>query len=501
MEDVDRRLAALEERLGVLVADNERLRVLNEELVAENAGPGERVAALEAERDRDSDNSSKPPSADPVGPRKKRAERRAEQRQAGRKRGGQKGSPGSSLERRTPDDTVVHAPVLCPCCGDDLADAPVVGTETRQVIDVPAVEAIVSDHVVEKRRCGCGTVTAGEFPPEARAPVCWGPRVRALAIYLVVRQHLPIGRAAEMLSDVIGAPVSWGWLCAIQQEAHRLLGPFLDEVRAQLRDAAVVHADETGTRVVTADGEVGRHWVHVACTDMLTLLLAHRTRSAEAIVEMDVLVDFDGTIVHDGYTTYDTLIGDKTFHAQCGLHLLRHLTAVGENPVFARWTSQMSQILLEAKRHAETAAEAEQAKVPARQAARIRRRYDQTIDVALSLLPLGSPPPRRHTGGWSVSQREAWNLATRLRRDKQQVLRLLNDTRVPLDNNQAERDLRMVKLHDKISGTFRSTAGAQAYAGIRSYVQTAAKHGLNQLAALEQLFTTGPWLPPPRPAT
>ncbi len=475
------RVVQLEGRLVELIAENEALR--------------DRVARLEAELRRDSNNSSKPPSADPIEPRKKRAERRAEARRSGRKQGGQPGAPGASLRRRDPDVTLIRRPVECSCCGSDLAGAPVVGTEVRQVIDLPAIEAVVSDHVIEKRRCACGTVTAGEFPPEARAPVCWGPEVRAFAVYLLVRQHLPITRCAELLRDLLGAPVSAGWLCQVQLEAAGRLNPFIGAIKDQLRAAPVVHADETGTRVVTAEG-VGRHWVHVACTELITLLSVHRRRGAEALLDIDVLPRFEGTIVHDGWAPYETIDGPATLHAQCGAHLLRHLTAVGEHAPFARWTSQMGQILIEAKRISETAAADGQPKVSAGAARRIRTRYHQTLDIALHLLPEGPPPPRRHTNGWTTAERDAWNLASRMRRDADQVLRLLDDTRVPFDNNQAERDLRMIKIHDKISGCFRSLTNAEAYAATRSYLQTAGKHGTNRFDALRQLFTTGPWIPP-----
>jgi len=482
-------LAALEARLGELVIENERLR-------AENLALRDRVACLEAELGRDSNNSSKPPSADPIEPRKKRAERRAEARKSGRKQGGQPGAPGASLRRRDPDVTLIRRPVACSCCGSDLTGAPVVGTEVRQVIDLPAIEAVVSDHVIEKRRCACGSVTAAEFPPEARAPVCWGPEVRAFAVYLMVRQHLPITRCAELLRDVLGAPVSAGWLCQVQLEAAGRLGPFIGTIKDRLRASGVVHADETGTRIATIAGGVGRHWVHVAATELLTLLSVHRRRGAEALLDIDVLPGFDGVIVHDGWAPYETIDGNSTLHAQCGAHLLRHLTAVGEQPPFTRWTTQMAQILIEAKRTSETAAHGGQSVVASRAARRIRTRYHQTLDIALALLPPGRPPPRRHTGGWTTAQRDAWNLATRMRNDADQVLRLLDDTRVPFDNNQAERDLRMIKIHDKISGCFRSLTNAEAYAATRSYLQTAGKHGTNRFDALRQLFTTGPWIPP-----
>jgi transposase len=183
-------------------------------------------------------------------------------------------------------------------------------------------------------------------------------------------------------------------------------------------------------------------------------------------------------------------------HAQCGAHLIRHLKAVGETPAFAEWTTAMIDLLRQANTLARGAAAAGHSDLDADTADGIENRYRAIVADAFSLLPPGVPPRRRHTGGWNIHQRAAFNLAWRLERDIDQVLRYIDDTNVPFTNNMAERSLRMVKIHDKISGTFRSADGAEAFADIRSYIQTAAKHGHNRLDVLRQLFATGPWFPP-----
>jgi transposase len=357
------------------------------------------------------------------------------------------------------------------------------------VLEIPEIRVRVIDHVAERRRCACGHETAASFPPEARAPVCWGPEVRALAIYLLDRQHLPLARTAELLGELLDAPVSTGWLCAVQQEAAAKLVPFITTLKHRLADAPVVHADETGTRV-----GLTKHWVHTLATNLLTLLVVHPKRGVEALEDIGILADYTGTVVHDGWAPYEVFAGAT--HAQCGAHLLRHLASVGKTPAFAMWCAEMTGILLAAKAASEAAADQGRLQVRPSRAAGLRRRYQACLDDAFALLPPGPLPRRRHQGGWGVHQRAAFNLATRLRHDDDQVLRLLDDTRVPFDNNTAERALRMVKLHDKISGTFRSQDGATAFATIRSYIQTVALNGQNRLDALHQLFTTGPWLPP-----
>jgi transposase len=157
----------------------------------------------------------------------------------------------------------------------------------------------------------------------------------------------------------------------------------------------------------------------------------------------------------------------------------------------------MIALLVEANTLAQAALAAGHTNLDAVSADQIETRYTQILADAFSLLPSGPPPARTHTAIWSVPQRAAWNLAVRMEVGIDQVLRFVDDTAVPFTNNLAERSLRMVKIHDKISGTFRSAESAQAFVTIRSYIQTAAAHGHNRLDVLHQLFTTGPWQPPP----
>ena len=448
-----------------------------------------RVAVLEKQLGQDSLNSSKPPSSDGVGPRKKRAERRAEQRNAGRRPGKQPGAPGAHLRRRDPDESVVYAPLCCQGCGTDMATAVVVGKEVRQVLDLIPATVRVTDHVVERRQCTCGYQTSGVFPTIARAPVCWGPEVKALAVYLLHRQHLPVLRCAELLTDVLGVPVSAGWLCGVQLEAASRLEPFIEVVRSQLAITAVLCADETGTALAT-----GKAWVHTLATDLLTLLVAHPKRGVEAMRDMGILESYQGTLVHDGWKSYETIGQFK--HAQCGAHFLRHLDAAAEISFNTEWANQIKTCLHAARAAAELASDAGKRKVPKRIAAAIQADYESAVNAAFALLPPCPPPYRRGTGGWSSWQRDTYNLANRLRKEQHQILACLDDTRVPFTNNMAERALRMVKIHDKISGTFRSNNHLNAFVTIRSYLQTAAKHHINLLDTLRQLFTTGPWTPP-----
>jgi transposase len=412
-------------------------------------------------------------------------------RLAERKPGKQPGAAGSNLPRREPNQTVgVEPAATCSGCGEDLAGARVVGREVRQVQEVRTAVHVV-DYVVHRRRCACGKVNVAEFPAEARAHVSYGPGLRALATYLMGYQHGPVARTQALLSDVFGISISAGWLASLMPELSGNLAPFIDQLKAALGAEKVLCADETGTRV-----GLGRFWVHVVSNAALTLLVAHPKRGAEALFDMGVLPKFEGTVVHDGWKPYEQL--DAATHAQCVVHLLRHLDALGTYPAHTGWTAAMRGLLLDAKAAVEEATAAGADRLDAAVLADYDARYHQIIAEAFGLLPPGMPPRPDNKAAvhrWSFEQRKAYNLARRFTDEADQVLRFLHDPAVPFDNNQAERDLRMVKLHDKISGAFRSPAGAKSFATVRSYLQTAGKQGANRLAVIQQAFTTGPWMP------
>jgi len=456
------------------------------------------VADLKARLGKDSGNSSSPPSRDRVDRRERRAAEREARKaarvndgSAPRQPGKQLGAPGATLRRREPDAVVRHRPAGCGRCGRALTGAPVVGRACRQVIEIPTPRARVIDHVVERCRCSCGHETVGLFPTEATGPTCWGPRAKAVAAYLMARQHLPLERCAEAMALLFDTPIGEGTLAGLLPDAAERLEPFLAEIARLLHAEPVVHADETSIRVGT-----GLNWVHTISTDMLTLLACHRTRGIDAIIEIGVLNHYRGVIVHDGLNVYDCDELAEASHAQCGAHLLRHLAAVGVYWKYTAWTSAMRRVLLDAKTASEHARTAGLDQVPPLIAAALRARYTQVLADTFAVIPAGPPPRRRNRGGWTHNDRDAWNLACRFRDQADQILLLLDNTRVPFDNNEAERSLRMAKLHDKIAGAFRGTAHAEAFCTVRSYIQTGRKHAVNTLDNLTRLWTTGtPWLP------
>jgi transposase len=457
------------EQLLVLLAERDGL-------ILELAG---RVAELEARLGKNSQNSSKPPSTDGYVKPEPRSLRRA----SGRKPGKQPGNRGFRLEQRAdPDETVVHVPQVCRGCGSGLVDAPVVGTECRQVFDLPPIELEVIEHQAQRRACGCGAVTTAAFPVEATAPTCYGPGVAGLGTYLLGRQHMPVERAAECLADCFGAPVSTGWLASLLPAAAAKLEEFLALARKELAGAEVAHFDETGGRVAAK-----LWWIHVGCTDRWTLYHLDERRGKTAMDAAGVLPGFTGIAVHDGLATYRRF---NVVHALCNAHHLRELLGIAQ-ATGQGWPTQLAELLVEMHVAVEVAKGAGATALSARQLSRFRKRYDALVAEGQRLNP---PPPRTGKRG-RPALGAAGALLRRLELYRDDVLRFATDFRVSFDNNRAERDVRMVKLQQKISGGWRSADGARSFLAVRSYLSTASKHGQHALVVLRDLFAGQAWIP------
>jgi transposase len=452
-----------------------------------------KVALLEERLGRNPRNSSMPPSAEGLTkpPAQNRAERRAQKRRPGK----QPGAEGTHLAQvASPDETVVHRPPACSGCGADLALADVVGTEVRQVFDLPKIAAFVTEHQLLKVRCGCGCETKAEPPKEATAPAAYGPGVRALAVYLSVYQHVPYDRLGQIFNDVMGMSVSTGALAAMVAEAGGGLGLFSDVVAELLRDAPTVHFDETGARVAGS-----LHWIHVASNALYTLLFCHTRRGGAALDDAGVIGGMSGIAVHDGFRPYRNY---EVLHQLCNAHHLRELHSVRcrfDQP----WAHDMLDLLLEANDAVHAAVARGDDQLSPATSYSIKLRYH-------SLLAKGwaaNEAPSTQTDWQGVPVEKKWyknsavNLLKRLERYQDDVLRFTTDFDAPFTNNQAERDIRLIKLQQKISGSWRSLAGADDFCAIRSYVSTMKKHGYGVLEGLQRVFIGDPWLPAMVPRT
>ena len=387
-----------------------------------------------------------------------------------------------------PDRVILHRPARCRGCGAALDDATVVGVSARQVFDIPAPTTVVTEHRAQRRRCSCGCETVASFPPEASAPACYGPNVKAYAIYLLCRQHVPQERCAEALAEMFNVSVSVGTLNNWLTEAGEALDTFVATVGVALGQAPVVHVDETPVR----HGK-GKAWFHVCSTAMLTMLWASKTRGHHAIAA-GPLPTYTGTAVHDRYAAYFTY---DCAHALCNAHLIRNLAGVGIVRSQQAWTDAVINLLTDTNNLVDTARANGRSALPKQQQASIKKRWDQLHIQALAANP--DPACRR---GRNSYERDSHNLAIALGVHRDRFLAFTTNFAIPFDNNQAERDLRMIKLQAKISGEFRSLHGAQRFATIRSYISTTTKHGLSVLDNLAYPYTTkAPGYPhsPPSP--
>jgi transposase len=451
----------------------EQLRVEVAELRAENAELKRRLGM-------NSTNSSKPPSSDSpfVKPAPKSLRRKS-----GRKPGGQPGHPGSTLSLVTdPDERVRHEPAgLCLGCGTALAAAPEVGVERRQVFDLPPIRVRVTEHQLIARRCRCGVTTCGQAPQDVTAPVQYGPRIIAIILYLYVGQFLSKKRTAQALAELFGTPVSDATVVRVTKRAADGLGEFLGVVADRIATADVAGFDETGLRVAGA-----LHWVHCARTDRYTLITCHAKRGKDGIDDAGVLGRFRGVAVHDAWAPYDTYLDAE--HQLCCAHALRELQAVADTtPADAPWcwAIQTADTLVAMHHLVTEALTADATSVNAEALSRQIQLYRSAVQIGISQTAARSDAVmRKHN-----------TLARRLRDRHEDYLRFTTDWRIPADNNGSERDIRMIKLRQKVSGCLRTLTGARQFCALRSYLSTAAKHGKHFFDTLVMLAEGNPWLP------
>lgn len=476
-QGADTVVALVEQLVGTLAEQVERLTAQVSELRAENEELRGRLGT-------DSHNSSKPPSSDGPGSKPHPKSRREP---SGRKPGGQPGHVGQTLRQvETPDVIAVHPPLECRGCGQRLDEAPVVRCERRQVLDLPPVRLQVTEHQAETRRCaGCGVETSGPFPDGVDAPVQYGSGVTGLAVYLNQEQLLPEERTCRVLAEVFDCPISEATLERAVETCHAELAEVEAAIKQGVTEAEVAHFDETGARV---GGK--RFWLHVASTARLTFYATHPKRGREAMDALGVLPAFQGRAVHDGLTSYGQY--QDCTHALCNAHHLRELTFV-EEQLKQAWAKDLKTLLLEIKQAVDEARAGGLVAVPVEVKADFLTRYDTILaDGARA-----NPPPAPTGKRGRPKRGKAGSLVDRLRTHKAETLAFLEDCAVPFDNNQAERDIRMTKVRQKISGGFRTTTGADRFSRIRGYISTLRKQGIPIFAALANALSGSP----PMPAT
>jgi transposase len=451
----------------------EELIALIAALRAENASLKTRIAELERRLGLDSSNSGKPPSSDGL---RKPARVKSLRERSGKKPGGQKGHKGETLlQVAAPDKVVDHYPLACSVCGAGLAPETSVGHSARQVFDLPEPQPlVVTEHRAHDCRCAaCGAETRAPFPDGVNAPVQYGARITAFVIYLLHYQLLPEDRLVGLMADLFGVRLAAATMARMSRTCAERLSGFAETVRDLVAGAAVKHMDETGFRI---GGKT--QWLHVASTAFLTFYRVSAKRGS-------LLANVAGIVVHDHWKPYYTMRG--VLHALCNAHHLRELKALVEIEK-EDWARKMQRLLRRAC-HAANLARERDVPLKPRLIECFERRYDAILAEGLVFHEAQAPLARPAMKGGGkrrgrAPRRPGHNLLLRLATRKEDVLRFLHDPAVPFTNNQAERDGRMMKLRQKISGGFRSLEGAMDFALIRSYISTAKKQGWNIIDAL-----------------
>ena len=451
----------------------EELIALIRAQAAEIAALKARIAELERRLGLNSSNSGKPPSSDGL---KKPARVMSLRENSDKRPGGQKGHRGETLRQVVePNATVDHFPPSCAECGAALTPDMAEDHSARQVFDLPEPQPlVVTEHRAYICRCAtCGAKTRGLFPVGVNAPVQYGARIAAFVIYLLHYQLLPEGRLVELMADLFGVKLAAATIAGLSHACAERTRGFAETVRDLVAGAPVKHMDETGFRI---GGKT--QWLHVASTALLTF---YRTCSKRG----ELLANVVGIVVHDHWKPYYTMQG--VLHALCNAHHLRELKALVEIEK-EDWARKMQRLLRLA---CQAANRARERKVPLRPwiIACFERQYDAIVAEGMAFHEKQTPLARAATKGGGkrrgrAPHRIGHNLLVRFQTRKEDTLRFLNDPSVPFTNNQAERDGRMMKLRQKISGGFRSLTGASDFATIRSFISTARKQGWNTIEAL-----------------
>jgi transposase len=462
------------------------------QLRAENAELRARLDRLERLLSRNSGNSSMPPSTDDLPGRTPPADKSAPGGVAGkRKRGKQPGAPGAYLAwRDEPDDTVPHMPRGVCECGADLTDGQDLGVaRSHQQHEVPAMSAQCVQHDLHAVRCGCGQVHVASRPDGlADAAVSYGPNLQAWCVYLLVVHAIPVARCAQLVASLTGVAPSVGWVHSLLTRTAATLAEVDKRMRALLTLAYAVCCDETPIRV---GRRRAKRYLLVACTRWYTWYHLG-DRSLDTFKDFG-LGDLTGVVVHDRYQNYDAAVFAGLVHQLCTAHILRDLADAAECYPHAQWPTQIADALRDLVHATNTARQAGLAGIDG-QLRQVRLDWIRAgVAVGLSEVdrnpnPKGKQPPGRC-------------LLEMLRDRLGDVVRFAHDLKVPATSNQAERDLRPAKTQQKISGRLTSEDVTRDRYRIYGYLSTAAKHGIDQLAALRDAILGHPWTPaPPAPA-
>jgi len=439
------------------------------------------IKVLEDKLSLNSQNSSKPPSTDNKlnKPKKNKSTQSSKKR-----RGGQKGHKGTTLKMVTdPDKVVSLRSSHCRSCHCLLGDTDSVKIEKRQLFDIE-IRRVITEYRAHTHKCpACGCLNKASFPEEIKAPAQYGDNLKAFVAYLNTYQMLPYERIAEMIEDLTRHPIGTGTLYSFLEKQYRALEPFEARLKESLLQEEVLHGDETGINT-----QAKLHWVHILSSSSSSFFLPHPKRGKEAMEAMGILPEYEGILLHDHWAPYRHF--DRIHHSFCNAHILRELKGVVTFEG-AQWAKDMHRVLTEMSHTVNQARKSPKGALSSGQIEKFTQAYEKILQAAYRYYP---PPDRKKKGG-RVKQPKGKNLLDRLSKYQEGHLLFLNNPNVPFTNNQAERDLRMIKVKEKISGCFASVKGSEIFCRLRSYISTLKKNDVPVLQAMKDALRGQCYMP------